>query len=328
MTLTHAPDKLALLLSLVPYLADAGEVSVAEAARHFKVSESDIREAVLLIAVSGVPTVDNIPMPNDMFDIDWDAFEQDDQIVLTNMVAIDDTPRLSRGEVSALIAGLQYLAGIPGNADNQLLHGLQRKLATSSDAGPNALTAQSGASRDLQSLISQAATAERQLQFVYASPSGQAETRQVDPLQLESENGTWYLRAWCHSRDAVRVFRLDRMSEAMMTDAPVGHAPHSVAVPDTLFDESADDFDVTISVARSAITLLGDYVRGVRIPAGDPVEVRIRVAHVHGLKRVICAHPEVMRVVAPPAAVAAVHEWAARGLAAYADQSADTQPTE
>ncbi len=51
----HARDKLAFLLSLVPYLMDHGHVSVADAARHFAVDEDMIRESVRLIAVSGVP---------------------------------------------------------------------------------------------------------------------------------------------------------------------------------------------------------------------------------------------------------------------------------
>ncbi len=51
----HAQDKLAFLLSLVPYLLDRERVTVSEAATHFDVSEEQVREAVRLIAVSGVP---------------------------------------------------------------------------------------------------------------------------------------------------------------------------------------------------------------------------------------------------------------------------------
>lgn len=317
MSLRLAPDKLALLLSLVPYLADAMVVNVSEAAEHFKVTEAEIRAAVQLIAVSGVPTVDNIPMPNDMFDIDWDAFENDDVIVLTNTVAIDDTPRLSRGEVSALIAGLQYLAGIPANTDNQLLHDLQRKLALSGSTAATGLAVKGTASSTALEQIARAAEGGLQLSFTYASPDGHSEARHVDPLQLESENGSWYLRGWCHSREAVRVFRIDRMTEVQLTDQPVSYAPQSIPVPDTLFDESADDVEVTVRVARSAITLLGEYVRGVSIPDGDPVDVPVRVAHVHGLKRVIAAHPELMRIIGPAAAVNAVREWASTALGGY-----------
>ena len=42
----QAQDKLAFLLALVPYLMDRDRVSVAEAAEHFGVEKSQLREAV------------------------------------------------------------------------------------------------------------------------------------------------------------------------------------------------------------------------------------------------------------------------------------------
>ena len=113
----HAPDKLAFLLSLVPYLMDRERVSVAEAAAHFGVPRRRDPRAVELIAVSGVPGETTQYQHGDLFDIAWDDFEQNDVIVLTNLVAIDDSPRFSAREAAALIAGLQYLPSLPENAD-------------------------------------------------------------------------------------------------------------------------------------------------------------------------------------------------------------------
>ncbi|MEO6117302.1 MAG: WYL domain-containing protein, partial [Pseudolysinimonas sp.] len=50
----QARDKLAFLLSLVPYLMDHDRVRVADAASHFGVPPEQIREAVRLIGVSGI----------------------------------------------------------------------------------------------------------------------------------------------------------------------------------------------------------------------------------------------------------------------------------
>ncbi|MBK0297402.1 WYL domain-containing protein, partial [Bacillus sp. S34] len=69
------------------------------------VPETRIRRAVELIAVSGVPGETMQYQHGDLFDIAWDDFDQNDMIVLTNLVAIDDSPRLSAREASALIAG-------------------------------------------------------------------------------------------------------------------------------------------------------------------------------------------------------------------------------
>jgi proteasome accessory factor C len=112
-----AQDKLAFLLSLVPYLVDHERVSVAEVSAHFGVPAERIRDAVRLIGVSGIPGETTQYQHGDLFDINWDDFEFNDQIVLTNRVAIDDSPRFSAREAAALIAGLQYLSALPEHAD-------------------------------------------------------------------------------------------------------------------------------------------------------------------------------------------------------------------
>ncbi|HLP22968.1 MAG TPA: WYL domain-containing protein [Microbacteriaceae bacterium] len=313
MSLRFAPDKLALLLALVPYLDEVGVVSVAEAAAHFRVTEDDIRAAVNLIAVSGIPSVDHVALDYDMFDIDWDAFLDEDVIVLTRSVVIDETPRLSRGESAALIAGLNVLAGLPGSAENDVLHGLLRKLAENGGDGHVVVETETlGQSR---SLVLEAVNARRQLTFEYSSLDGRTESRRIDPVQIESDNSLWYVRGWDHSREALRVFRLDRMSELRVTDEPALFDDSGVSLPDSLFDEGANDFAVSLRVRRAGLPLLGDFVRHANIPKqGDPVDISVRVAHVHGLKRIVAAHPELMRVVAPASAVATVADWARAGL--------------
>src|SRR6478736_9181715 len=125
----QARDKLAFLLSLVPYLMDHDRVTVAEAAEHFGIPAEQIRDAVNLIAVSGLPGETAAYQHDDLFDIDWDAFENDDEIVLTNRVAIDDSPRFSAREASALIMGLQYLSALPEYADRASIASLIAKLS-------------------------------------------------------------------------------------------------------------------------------------------------------------------------------------------------------
>src|SRR6185437_9826479 len=117
----QARDKLAFLLSLVPWLMDHDGATVADTAEHFGMEPEQIREAVRLIAVSGVPGETDSYQHEDLFDIDWDAFEEHDEIQLTHLVAIDDAPRFSAREAAALIAGLQYLASLPENAGSATL---------------------------------------------------------------------------------------------------------------------------------------------------------------------------------------------------------------
>jgi proteasome accessory factor C len=318
----QAQDKLAFLLSLVPYLMDHDRVSVADAARHFGVSKQQIRDAVMMLVVSGIPGDTRTYQPEDLFDIAWDDFEEHDEIVLTNMVAIDETPRFSAREAAALIAGLQYLSALPEHADRAAIASLTDKLSRGASALPAAVAVEGSTSDETISLIRQAVEQGVQLGFDYLNARGERERRRVDPLRVDAVDTDWYLRGWDHTREAFRTFRLDRMSAPEITDQPINHRSADVPVPDSLFVGSSEDLTVTIDIAPSALSLLGDYLDPSSRPAeveGGLVRVSIRVAHYHSLKRLIAGLPELATVVAPDEARAVVQDWAMSGADRYAE---------
>jgi len=318
----RAQDKLVYLLALVPYLMDHNRVSVAEAAAHFDVPEQQIRDAVRLIAVSGIPGETATYQDSDLFDIAWDDFEENDQIVLTHMVAIDDSPRFSAREASALIAGLQYLSGLPEHADRAAIATLMSKLSRGASAQPTAMGVESSELDESLALMRESVAAGTQIEFDYRNSRGESERRHIDPLRVESVDADWYVRGWCHSREDVRTFRLDRISQPAMTSDAITHTAADVNLPSTLFDSSPEDIEVTIDVVESAIGLLGDYVAedAPLVPAGDRVRTTVRVPHFHGLKRLIAGLPGVVTVVAPAEARDAVARWARAGADRYGDQ--------
>ena len=315
----QAADKLTFLLSLVPFLIERGTVSVAEAAEHFAVRPELVRDAVKLIAVSGVPGETNTYQYEDLFDIAWDDFEDNDQITLTNQVAIDDSPRFSAREAAALIAGLQYLSSLPENADRAAVASLMSKLSHGASGAPSQVAVEDTATDGTLALIRDSVTQGVQLEFDYLNSRGESERRRVDPLRVESIDADWYLRGWCHLREAVRTFRLDRISNPIVTDEPLSRAAADVQLPDTLFEASDEDLVVTLDVAAAAESLLADYVPegAVRSEKDGRVRTTVRVSHYHGLKRLIGSMPGVATVVGPPEARAAVAAWAAAGAARY-----------
>ncbi|SDS74524.1 WYL domain-containing transcriptional regulator [Microterricola viridarii] len=325
----RAQDKLALLLALVPYLLDQRRVSVADAAAHFAVAPELIRDAVSLIAVSGVPGETKQYQHGDLFDIDWDAYLERDTIVVTHQVAIDDTPRFSAREAAALIAGLQYLAALPEHDNREAIATLMAKLTRGASAAPSQLavaeTATAGeASAEEIATLRAAISAETQVEFDYLNARGERESRVVDPLLIESIDQDWYLRGWCHLRHAVRTFRLDRISALRGTDRPISTHGDDVDVPSRLFDVSADDLRVQLELPADALPLISDYVTpGARtVRHGDKVRLTIRVTHFHGLKRLVSGLPGLVEVLAPAEARALVAEWAAAGAAQYAADDA------
>jgi proteasome accessory factor C len=316
-----AQDKLAFLLSLVPYLMDHERVSVADAAAHFAVTPEQIRDAVRLIAVSGVPGETQQYQHGDLFDIAWDAFEDRDEIILTHLVAIDDSPRFSAREAAALIAGLQYLSALPENANRDAIGTLMAKLTQGASAAPSQVAVAGSQSDESLATIRNAVANGTQLAFGYLSSRGEYEQRRVDPLRVESVDQDWYLRGWCHLREAVRTFRLDRMTGLTATDEPISYRPADVVLPEKLFEGSPEDLTIEIEVSSSALPLLADYIPdGASVTESEGyVRTSIRVAHYHGLKRLVAGLSGVMTVIAPADARAAVADWAAAGLARYAE---------
>ena len=208
-----APDKLVFLLSFVPYLLEQRVVDVAEAAQHFGMTEEEIRDAVRLIATSGLPGSTGTYQPNDLFDIDWDSFEDDDVIVIVHHVAIDDAPRLSAREAAALMAGLQYLSASPESAGSASLASLRAKLAAGASSAPSRLAVAETEADASLGLIREAVAEGRQLEFDYLNARGERGRRRADPLRIISQDADWYLQAYCHTREDVRNFRVDRMSD-------------------------------------------------------------------------------------------------------------------
>ena len=318
----HAQEKLTFLLSLVPFLIERERVSVAEVAEHFGVDAEQIREAVRLIAVSGVPGETSTYQYEDLFDIAWDDFEENDQIVLTNQVALDDSPRFSAREAAALIAGLQYLSALPENADRAAVASLMTKLSRGASAQPSPLAVENSGSDATLALIRESVSAGVQLEFDYLGARGTRERRRVDPLRVESMDADWYLRGWDHLRGAVRTFRLDRISNPRVSEQPISHSAADVALPDSLFESSADDLVVTVDVTNSAAALLADYIPdgAEREQLEGRVRTTVRVSHYHGLKRLMASMSGVATVVAPAEARRVVAEWAAAGAARYEEE--------
>ena len=308
----QARDKLTFLLSLVPYLMDHDRVSVGDTATHFGVSENHIREAVRLIAVSGIPGDTSAYQHDDLFDIAWDDFEDHDQIVLTHLVAIDDSPRLSGREAAALIAGLQYLSALPENSDRSAIAILMAKLSRGASTTLSAVAVEATETDSTLALMRDAVASSHQIEFDYLNSRGERERRKVDPLRVESVDTDWYLRGWCHLRGAVRTFRLDRIGRATMTEDSISYRPEDVLLPDALFEGSPDDIAVDLAIAPAALPLVADYLNGALTEEQPDGVIRatIRVSNLNIVKRLASGVPGLVTVLAPVEARELVAEWA------------------
>jgi proteasome accessory factor C len=165
--------------------------------------------------------------------------------------------------------------------------------------------------------IAGAITDNLQVEFSYLNAEGSLESRRVCPIRLDVVGNTWYLRAFCHLRNAMRTFRTDRMRNVVVLSESRDHAIDPASLPDTLFDIPADAAGilVTVDLSESAVSLISDYDATLSEPTAGVVRAELTVAHMANLRRLVSLVPGAIRVVSPEYAVAEIAQWAQRGAA-------------
>jgi len=311
-----ATDRAALILQLVPYLIGKGEVSLAEAADEFDVSESQMRGMVEKLTVIGLPGDGGFwQMANDLFDIDWDLLDEHGVISITNTVGLERTPRLTAREAAALLAGLQLAATLPGVGDSGLVQGLLAKLARGASGVPAEVIVAPEAVDDVRVAVAAALRDGVAVSFTYKAPDAPVTTRTVDPVKVHIASGQWYLQGWCHLRQAMRTFHLDRVSDVRPTDIPITHGGEHLP---ELFEPSETDAVADLRIRAGVVPLLADYLdRSTVTGSGDVRSAQIRVADERSLKRVAARHAGDVEVQGPESARRAVAAWAEAGLDQY-----------
>lgn len=311
-----ASDRVRAYLTLVPYLLERGQVSLAEAAGEFGVTEREMRTMVEKLTVIGLPGEDGYwQQPHEMFDINWDLLDDEDTIEITNQVGLRRVPRFTAREAAALLAGLQMVAAVPVVAGSGLVSGLIAKLSRAAADAPADVVVVPTAVDEVRDIVSAALERGVALSFRYQAPDAAPTTRTVDAVQVLITNGQWYLQGWCHMREAMRTFHLDRVREPKLTEIASTHAD---AVVPVAFSSIGEESAVTVSIPERLVPLLDDYLTadGVAAEAGR-VSVRIRMADPRGIKRLASRFGGQIEVRHPESARIATREWADSALVLY-----------
>ena len=311
-----ATERAALILQLVPYIVGKGEVSIDEAAADFDVTPAQMRAMVEKLTVIGLPGDGGFwQLPHDLFDIDWDLLDQQGLIAITNTVGLERSPKLTAREAAALLAGLQLARSLPGVRDSDLVTGLLAKLARGASSAPADVLVAPGPVDGVRDVVDEALRRGVAVSFAYKAPDAAATTRTVDPVKVHIASGQWYLQGWCHLRQAVRTFHLDRVSDVALTDIPITHGADEVPA---LFAPGENDIVAPVRFPAALAPLLGDYLDRAEIEQDGDVRVAaLRVADEHSLKRLAGRSGGLVEILAPADARRAAAAWAAAGLAQY-----------
>ena len=337
-----ASDKVVLLLALVPYLREHGPTPITELADTFEVEPKVLRKLITFLGTAGIPGETLSYQHNDLFDIDWHEFETEDIVSLTQTVAIEETPRFTGVETAALLAGLAALQSILGPADAEAAATLAARLGAAMGATPVPAVVVTPEARDHEvARYVRAIERGTPLRFNYRDAAGHVSQRTVEPQSLTEREGVWYLHGFNRERGAMRTFTLAQITDLVELDEPTARpgagysAPAGSDTPDGTDDERAPirptpgehTLDALVLLASVPVRLLGairgfapEIVErdGVVAPPGA-VLVEIEGWHAGAAVRLVQHGPGEIEVLAPPAARAAVSEWAEAARAAYGE---------
>jgi proteasome accessory factor C len=205
------------MLAMVPWILTHPGITIHELAERFDVAESEVEADLELLPMCGLPpyTADRL----------IDVWVSDDGSVEIRLAEYFERPlRLTPSEGIALLAAGRALLAVPGSDP-------AGPLATALDKLEAALGARGTltidvAATDQLNRLGQATIGGKQLELdYYSSARDDMTTRVVDPLRLFHALGAWYLAAYCHSADAERLFRVDRIRAVRETGSPAERHP-------------------------------------------------------------------------------------------------------
>jgi proteasome accessory factor C len=326
-----AKDQVARLLTLVPYLHAHGEVRVDEAARALGVEPDQLFRDLKVLFMCGLPG----GYPDDLIDVDIDALEGPDGLRTDGVIKVSNADYLARPlrlnptEASAVIVALRALRNGAKDETREVVDRALAKLeaaaAQGSAAGspPAQIDPGSDADTDLALLagrLQNAADRGRQVRLSYYVPSRDEQSdRVVDPRGVVTSDGNLYLDAWCHSAEAPRLFRLDRIDRAEVLDDAVEtpqEGPRDLG--DGIFSQSSDVTPVTLVLEPEARWMTEYYpVEELRELGEGRTEVVLLVADERWLTRLMLRLAPHARVVSPPAYADTFRAAAARALGLY-----------
>ncbi len=210
---TDVHERLRRLLFLVPFVSRNPGRTVDEVAKELGTTREALLEELDLLTLVGRPPF----QPDDFVDI----YVEDDRVYVDLDQRLSAPPRLTAAEGVALAASATLLKPGSGDALRSAIEKLERVLPAHAVARFREMGKRLDVALDAPTglaPLSQAIVERRTVAFDYVTTnSGQAERRRVQPVELFSHRGQWYLSGFDVTRAGDRLFRLDRMGPLEVT---------------------------------------------------------------------------------------------------------------
>ena len=192
------------LLSIIYILMNKGTVTAKELAERFEVSVRTIYRDIDTLSMAGIPV--------------YTTKGRNGGISLTEQFVLDKM-LVSKKEQQQILAALASLKETGAHEENETLS----KLGDFFKEKPENWVAidfsdWSGRRKELFNQIRDAILNRYVLSFDYYGQHAEMSRRCVEPVQLLFKEYTWYVRAFCRTRQAMRLFKVLRMKRVVLLD--------------------------------------------------------------------------------------------------------------
>lgn len=268
--MNRTAQRLNRILSMLPWVIANPGATVEEVCDRFGYSRKELIADLDLIFVCGLPGYG----PGDLMV----AYVEDDEVVVDMADYFASPLRLTPAEgLGLLAAGMALISS--GQAPPSLERAIEKLGTALSPDGGEILSVDLSAEPELVGMLRTAATEGRVVDLVYVSlGKGETKRRSVEPWSVASTLGNWYLSAFCRSAGGERIFRVDRIREALVTSETFS-PPEAPPPVEVRYLPGEDDVRATIRLANRArwvaeyypIEVVRDDAEGlvVRFSAGD-----------------------------------------------------------
>ncbi|MCA1726549.1 MAG: WYL domain-containing protein [Actinobacteria bacterium] len=240
------------MLRVVPYVVRNPGTRVSELSERFDVPEADLVQDLNLLFFTGLPPYG----PGDLVDVEIEG----GKVWISMADHLARPVRLTRDEGLSLALRAIALLGTPGLPEAEALRSALAKLqeglgreALAGMTGHVEVASPPGAPEgETLALARDAVAAHQRLRIEYYSANrDEVGERTIDPEQLFTALGHWYLVAWDAGADAERMFRTDRVRRVEGTGETF--TPRGLAgAGRPLYSRSEEDVPVTLRLAPEA----------------------------------------------------------------------------
>lgn len=192
------------LLSIIYILMNKGTVTAKELAERFEVSVRTIYRDIDALSMAGIPIYTTKGRNG--------GIHLTEQFVLNKML-------VSKKEQQQILAALASLRETGTHEEEAILNKLGDFFMEKPENWVAIdLSDWSGRRKDLFNQIRDAILNRHVIHFDYYGQYGEMNHRCAEPIQLLFKEYTWYVRAYCRTRQAMRLFKVLRMKRVVVLD--------------------------------------------------------------------------------------------------------------